>query len=410
KKSFGFLFYGIEKEKLEKFNEMFTLLSSSASLYYRFIILLPPLFYTYFFKHPFPSLKYKPLFKNFDKLGEIAENVLELYHELKGYVYFEKNNFEYIEFGAELAQILKDKINLSFIVSNTLLKPDITKKEIDKLITMLRNFKERISMIKDKYEKLWLRAAKRPCLSIILNLFEFLIKCYDEKINQILSKNYFEDPYLSSEWIWVKETKCPPKPRYFKKVIEINQPVKKAVIQGIACNQMKIFINNNFVGEVRSRLSLSILPITQRVKIFDITDYLKEGKNVIAIEAYNYEGYKGAINIYGKIQLKDNSYEEIITDKQWICYKKEILKADKWKGIDFMDKKWKKVKSYGRPPNLNGDLFKTNILDGEKSITQDYFGAESYFYSAAETLLSGFIGYIAKKIGIKGIKLLKLYG
>jgi len=123
---------------------------------------------------------------------------------------------------------------------------------------------------------------------------------------------------------------------------------------------------------------MSILPIVFRVKTFDITSKLKEGKNVIAIEAYNYDKYKGAINIFGQILSKNDTVSELITDNTWICSTLENLDSNNWQKFDFKEDGWKQAKSYGRPPNLNGDIFKPNLLKGEISDTQDYFGVEGY--------------------------------
>jgi len=410
KMNYAFLFYGINKDKLAEFKTLFNLLSSSTLCIYRFSKLFPPLFYTYFFKHPFPVQKVKPTFSKYRELGEIGIKSKEVYPFIQSQVIFEKENFEYIEFGAELASFLQEKIDTSIRVSNRLLNPEITDQDIQICIKDLDKIKEKTIYLKEKYEKLWLRAAKRPNLDVILNLFDFLINCYTEKNNQIQEKVFFKDPYLSSEWIWARETKSPAKPRYFRKIIEINQPVKQALIQGISSNDMKIFVNGEYIGEVFSRFSMSILPIINRVKVFDITKKLEKGKNVIAIEAYNYQGFKGAINIFGQIQLKDDTIQEILTDKTWLTNKKDIFENDDWLKVEFKDPNWKPAKSYGRPPNLNGDIFTPDLLNGEISITQDYFGTESYFWNAIDVIAGGLFGKIGKALTPIGIKLLKPYG
>ncbi len=402
KTNFGVLFYGIEKELSNKFNEMFTLLSKSASIYYRVSFLLPPLFFTHFFKHPFPTRIYKPPFERYEKLGNLANKCLEIYNELKSKVIFEMENFEYIEFGAELAKYLREKIDISQKVTNTLNKSKISDKEIQEITSDLRYIKQKMKYLKDKFEKLWLRAAKRPCLESILKQFDFLIKEYDKKISQINNKMYFEDPYIRSEWIWTEDTSDTIKPSYFRKTIEINQPIKKAIIQGIANNHMKIYINNEYIGQVLSRYSMSILPIVLRVKTFDITRFLKEGKNVLAIEAYNYDNYKGAINLFSQILLKNDSVLELITDNSWLCSTFNNLNSDDWQTIAFKEEGWKQAKSYGRPPNLNGDIFKPDLLEGEVSDTQDYFGIEGY--------LSNFTEEYDKEKLEKMIKIFKPYG
>jgi hypothetical protein len=129
---------------------------------------------------------------------------------------------------------------------------------------------------------------------------------------------------------------------------------------------------------------MSILPIALRVQTFDITNYLKEGKNIIAIEAYNYDNYKGAINLYGQILYNNDSILEIITDDTWICKSLDKFHSDDWRKLDFKDDGWKQAITYGRPPNLNGDIFKPNLLNGEISDTQDYFGIEGYMSNFTE--------------------------
>lgn len=405
KMHYGFLFYGIEKNSFNNFNEMFTLLSKSASLYYRVSILIPPLFFTYFFKHPFPTKTFKPPFENYEELGDLANNCLELYNELKSKVVFEIDNFEYIEFGAELAKYLREKIDISQRISNAINNSKINDSDIREIISDLSYIKEKIIYLKNKFEKLWLRAAKRPCLDNILKLFDFLIREYNKKISQINKKCYFEDPYLKSEWIWTTEVKnvnSTIKPCYFRKTIKIHHPIKKAIIQGIANNHMKIFMNNEYIGQVLSRFSMSILPIVFRVRSFDITTYLKEGENIIAVEAYNYDNYKGAINIYGQILTNNDTVSEIITDSTWICSSLNSLNSNDWQKLDFDENGWNQAKSYGRPPNLNGDIFKPNLLNGEISDTQDYFGIEGY--------MSNFTREYDKEKLEKMINIFKPYG
>jgi len=414
KSKYGFLFYGINKEKLDDFNELFTKLSSSTSYLYnfihKFIKLLPPLFFTYLFKHPFNRQKYKIPFKKYIKLGVLANKCLKMYDALLPDVLFEKENFELIQYAAELAKFLYDKIELSVKTSKLLLKPEISPREIENILKDLEQFRDLTKILKGRYEVLWLRAAKKPCLDVILKLFDSLIKAYDDKIKEINDKVYFKNPYLESEWIGTGEKKCPPDPRYFRHTFEVKQGVKKAIIQGIANTHMKVYVNNEYVGEVMSRLSLSIRVITQRVQTFDITKLLKEGNNIIAIEAYTYEGYKGAINLFGQIQLKDDSIQEILSNVTWKCYKKDVFENDEWKGPEFNDALWKNAKSHGRPPKLNGDIMKPELLNGEISNTQDYFGGQGYFYNLLDTFVGGFLKTLARPLIPTGIKILKPYG
>jgi hypothetical protein len=407
KKKFGYLFYGLNVQYLNQFNELYSNLSLSASLYTKLAILLPPFFFTYLFKHPFPTKKYKASCKNYDKLEELGNKCIKIYELIKDNVRFEVKNFEYIKFGAELAKILGEKLKISSNISRLLNNRKINQESNLKCISDIEYIKHKFESLKNRYEKLWLRAAKRPCLDFNLKLFDFVINCYEKKMIQLKNGVLYEDPYIPSEWIWVKESICPKLPRYFRKSFHMSSAVKKVMLQGIASNHMKIYINSKLVGEVFSRFSLSILPIYNRVKVFDITEYIKLGDNIIAIEAYNYEGYKGAINVFLQILYDDETIQEIYSDKSWLCSKNVDLNNYSWKLLDYDEKDWKIVKSYGRPPRLNGDIFKPDLLNGEISMTQDYFGLEGFFFNAMTTLITYFYGKVKRFIGEIFIKLIK---
>jgi hypothetical protein len=408
---FGFLFYGIKKKSLEDFNNLFRTISSSAECYYRLRILLPPLFYTDFFKHPFPSKKFKPGLKKYEELEDIGKESLELYEQLIEKVNLEKDNFEYIQFGAELARYCGEKIRISVEVSDQLRKGCPSQKKLQEIIERINYIRDKIIYLKKKYETLWLRAAKHPCLDYNLRLFDALIRAYDNKISQLKEKIYFKNPFLESEWIWTNEKISPQKPRFFRKGFLIDKPVKTALIQGMVCTHMKIYVNGSYIGEVLGRFSLSRLPIILRVQIFDITPYLKGGENILAIEAVNYDRYKGAINLFGQLQFDDGSVMELGSDESWKYSKSQKNTSnDSWKTLTFNDENWDSVKSYGPPPNLNGDIIKPDLLAGELSLTQDYYGAQGYYFNAIDLFFGKISGFILKRLIGLIVKMAKLFG
>ena len=411
KKNYGYLFFGINKSNLNIFLKLFTRLSGSPEYYYRLLVIVPPIFYTDMFKHPFASKKIKPPTKDYKELKETGDLCLDLYKKVKSSVLFEEENFEYIKFGAELAQFYGRKIENSVELSKKLRKSNLEGEELNDVLEKLNSLKEQVKYLKERYEILWLRASKRPCLKYNLRLFDRLIDAYEEKRAQLKDKIYFKNPELPSEWIWAKETICPVKPRFFRKTFEINQPIEKAVIQAMVCNHMKIYVNEKFVGEVLGRFSLSRLPIILRVKTFHITSYLREGRNNISIEAYNYDGYKGALNVFGQIRLKSGDVKEISSDSTWKGMKKDIKLNNEWYKIDYDDDGWKNVKSYGPPPNLNGNIIRPNLLEGEDSLTQAYFGVQGYFYNGLISLKNKYlVKYIIRPFIPLLIKILKPFG
>jgi hypothetical protein len=411
KRNFGYLFYGIKEKDLDIFQNLFTKLSSTPEYYYRLLVIVPPIFYTDLFKHPFTSKKVKPAIKEYEDLKEIGVLCLDLYKQIKDSVLFEKKNFEYIKYGAELATFCGRKIKNSVDVSKKLRKADVPREELENIIKYLSSLKEKVGYLKDRYEDLWLRASKRPCLDYNLQFFDHLMSCYEDKISQLKENITFKDPQIPSEWIWANETICPAKPRYFRKSFKLDQSVEKAILQAMVCNHMEIYINGKFIGEVLGRFSLSRLPIILRVQTFDITPYLEEGRNNISVKAFNYDGYKGAINIFAQIRLESGEIKELNSDSSWVCSKKELSENDEWNKRDYNDKAWKKVKSYGSPPKLNGDILKPNLLEGEKSLTQAYFDVQGYFYNGLISLKNKYlVKYIIRPFIPLLIKILKPFG
>ncbi|MBD3229914.1 MAG: hypothetical protein GF329_17155 [Candidatus Lokiarchaeota archaeon] len=374
-------------------------------------MILPPLFYTDLFKHPFPAKKFKPGLKKYEELRELGDQCLKLYEDLISKVKFEHTNFEYIEFGAELAKYCGEKIKISVEIADTLRRSKPPKNEITAIIKRIEYIRDKFKYLKNKYESLWLRAAKRPCLDYNLRMFDYLIDAYNEKIDHLKNQIYFKNPFLESEWIWSHERTCPKKPRFFRKKINIEKSIKKALVQTTVCNHMKIFINQEYIGEVLGRFSLSRLPIILRVQVFDITEYLKKGENIIAIEAINYDGFKGAFNIFGQIELQDGSIIEINSDETWLYSENQIYNSiNPWKSFNFDHNGWNNVKSYGPPPNLNGDLKKPNLLKGEISLTQNYFGAQGYYFAGIEIFFGKIIRFFLKYLIGFILRRAKLFG
>ncbi len=382
RKYFGFLFYGILEKNLYRFCTAFDILGDIPSMFNKFSILSFPFFYVYFFKHPFARQDYIPSFKYFNELKRRSLNCKSEFNRLEKDILFEKEHFKNLIFAAELGKLLSEKIKVSYTVANVLKKHRLNEELKKRILNLLHHEKMHLLECRGEYQKFWLSSAKRPCLDIVLKLFDFIIQCYDEKASQIKDNIKFLDPYLPSHWIWINEKKSGKSGRYFQKDFTLTQNVKKAIVQVMACNYLRLRVNGSYVGDVSSRFSLSIIPISNRVKVFDITDKLKRGNNNIDVQVFNFEGYKGAINLFAQILLEDNSILEIASDKSWRGYIKATRYKSRTNNRQSDPAIWKKIKSYGFPPALNGDIFKPNLLKGEISYTQDYFGIQGFLYSA----------------------------
>lgn len=81
---------------------------------------------------------------------------------------------------------------------------------------------------------------------------------------------------------------------------------------------------------------------------YDVTQFLKSGKNVIAIEGEN-EGTianPAGVLFSMRIQFDKGSQVQIDSDTSWKSFSE--VPGDGWTAIEFDDSLWKNVKNYGR--------------------------------------------------------------
>ena len=131
---------------------------------------------------------------------------------------------------------------------------------------------------------------------------------------------------------------------YYKNVIDVDGKIERAYLQVIAGTYAKIFVNNSYIGHTITRHSLNFIVLENNIQIFDIREYLNQGKNEIRIENADFIGGISPINIYGEIQLVNEERIEIITDKTWLATRR-------------LTEEWRTVKSFGRPPKVTGGLY-----------------------------------------------------
>jgi hypothetical protein len=213
-----------------------------------------------------------------------------------------------------------------------------------------------------------------------------------------LENNQLDEYLLPSKWIWSNHRKS--QHVYFRYEFNLESKVKKAYIQFIANNVGEIYLNGFYIGTIFSRNSLSYVALTEMIKTFEITSYLRVGKNSIAIEAKHFLHSQGCINLFGKIAIKSfgtnksnsESYsqkiQEITTNSNWMCCNH---KFEDWSWIEpsykiqeDKDHKWHNVRVLKQlEKNRNEILFKPDLLNGHKSIPRDLFlyFANVKFYS-----------------------------
>ncbi|KKL59140.1 hypothetical protein LCGC14_2218330, partial [marine sediment metagenome] len=315
----------------------------------------PSGYYNHFFAHPFNKIssKYKKNIKTkgFKKLISEMDSVIEKCEELEVIALKNKINIRNLAFVAKHIKFYcRKRVNSKNFVDYYLRKGRGNR---NRLLEGIVNLKEELIKLFEEYEYLWLNESKKEGFNSIKQKYLWLLRFYDDKIDEIKSKSKWEDPNIPSELIYLDSKRIHSiYSTYYMKTIHVDDSINQAHIQVIAGVFAKIYINDKYIGHVITRRTSNYVGVNSNIQIFNIKDYIHKGENVIKIENVDYIGGIGPINVYGIIQLKSRDQIQIKTDKTWLGSTTNI-------------NDWNKVKSFGKPPRATGGL---NYPDFENNI------------------------------------------
>ncbi len=161
-------------------------------------------------------------------------------------------------------------------------------------------------MIDDKFDRL-------------INAF---VEVKDNISNQKLTSPIIESKYI----IYPDEDDTISDSVVFKYEFNIAGEIESALIQLIADGSAKLYVNDTYIEQVYVKRSGSIWVEQQRVKLIDIKNHLKEGSNIIRIEANNYKLNHPGINVNGKIKTVASDIN-IASNENWDVKK---VNTDQW--------------------------------------------------------------------------------
>jgi hypothetical protein len=112
---------------------------------------------------------------------------------------------------------------------------------------------------------------------MIVDKFERMQQYFVET-KSLLMEDEIVDPLISSEWIYYSKSKRRGVQKAkFRKTFTIGDDVKAAQLQLLADTYAQFYINDKLIEKVYVKRSLSLVTEYDRVRFFDITDYLKKG-------------------------------------------------------------------------------------------------------------------------------------
>jgi hypothetical protein len=251
---------------------------------------------------------------------------LSLIKELRNFLTKNKSHLDYLEFAAKQAVWYGDKLNYAFQIKNLIDKKNgfLTKDEREFISKKCDGMIQRLKELKEEYRNLWLRTNREDNLHLIeKEKYDRQIFAW-ERMKVALKQEIVEyDQTIKSKWMYhpdanpLEKNKSQVESAIFLRDLIMKDKITSAIIHLMADSYAELYVNDQLVGDVRGRRTLSLLVESQRAKFFDITNYLKPGINVIKIIAKNFgDNVSAGVNV--QIDIKTNvSHQRIYPDAGW---------------------------------------------------------------------------------------------
>jgi len=136
------------------------------------------------------------------------------------------------------------------------------------------------------------------------------------------------------EWVQESDT-ASNSPAFFRKTFQARLPLLKAILLGACDGQMSVYLNGETVGEITGR---------QRATSLDVTRFIREGANVLAIEGRSSTG-TNAVGVLLELNGDYARKEWIASDSSWLASGQE---SANWKLPNFVGNGWSAARAIGR--------------------------------------------------------------
>jgi len=141
-----------------------------------------------------------------------------------------------------------------------------------------------------------------------------------------------------AEWIWspaFEKELAPQGTCYFRKTFTMSSPPDSGTVQITGDDSYELYINGRKIGAGQNWKILDV---------YDVTKYLVQGNNTIAVKAINSEGSSAGVAVRVVVKQQGNTHVEHSTDATWKTALKEF---PQWQKIRFDDRQWLAAKAFG---------------------------------------------------------------
>ncbi len=204
--------------------------------------------------------------------------------------------------------------------------------------------------LKETFQRLWLESNLDANLQYNLNEYDHIIACWEGALEAFQKGQYGYSPLIHNGWIYhadAQKEKVSVPDAYFRKTFFTTAGVRELKLQTIGDTYLKIWVNGRYLGESLARWSLSSIVHQKRARVWTVP--LGAGKNVIAIEAHNFDepgrdrqgpASSAGVHVYGEVMYSGGNVERVVSDDEWLATDRE---EEGWTLPEFYDGQWRNV-------------------------------------------------------------------
>ncbi|MFC2075882.1 glycoside hydrolase family 20 zincin-like fold domain-containing protein [candidate division KSB1 bacterium] len=238
------------------------------------------------------------------------------------------------------------------------------------LMSFCERLKRDIPSLKQAFESLWLKTNRPEGLAYNLSWYDYHVRVLTDQYQRFEEGNYEIEPFIGSSWVAFPEVLPPGRPSNFRQVFfrhhfRRSGRVRRANLQITGDSHVEVYLNGRRLGELLARPSLSGVVETDRVRIFDISENLRRGDNVIAISVRNFDLRRPGVNVYSEVESANGEVQVISSGgTDWTT---TIEPVEAWQSVRFDDRSWRPAEIYnfrdsqGRSFALSKPVLKENI-------------------------------------------------
>jgi hexosaminidase len=318
-----------------------------------------------YFRHPFLPRKDERLqtTQELYRVYEDARTAQKLCDVLEPLVVRRKGDVDYLRYCARMHEHYVESQRLVADL-NAFETKGLSTGAIDRaqarFLDRIHAVRDEAASLRDTFQELWLRTNLPANLHYAIDEYNAIVKVWDDAAARVQQGTFAYDPRPPAEWIYHPQAfdGKPVQHAWFRKVLKLDpRKIASAGIQVQGDTHVKIYVNGTQIGEQFARRNLSAPVNPKLLVVYDIKPQLRQGENVIAVDARDYGTLSpelepggpqrsGGFHLYGEIRDTSGKMQPITSDASWKASDRE---EPGWNRPGYDDRSWPSAKGDPKP-------------------------------------------------------------